>query len=159
MQRIKLTPGRIAAFSCPADKQQAFMRDSEQPGLALRATTGSKSYVFQGKLNGQVIRMTIGDPATWSLDKARKEARNLKTMVDSGRDPRQVKAEVTAADVAARQKATQEKAQALEAWQTYIQARAPKWSERYKADHAAMVRAGGETITRGKRPGMADTKQ
>lgn len=159
MQRIKLTPGRMAAFACPADKQQAFMRDSEQPGLALRATAGSKSYVFQGKLNGQVVRMTIGGLKTWSLDEARKEARRLKALVDEGRDPRQVKAEVTAADAAARRKATQDKAQALEAWQAYIQARAPKWSERYKTDHAAMVREGGETITRGKRPGMADTKQ
>lgn len=159
MQRIKLTPAKIAAFNCPADKQQVFMRDSEQPGLALRATAGSKSYIFQGKLNGQVIRMTIGDPVTWGLDQARKEARALKTMVDAGRDPRQVKAEVAAADIAARQKTAQEKAQALDAWQTYIQARASKWSDRYKADHVAMIREGGEIITRGKRPGMADKKQ
>ena len=157
MQRIKLTPSRMATFTCPADKQQAFMRDSEQPGLALRATAGSKSYVFQGKLNGQVVRMTIGDLKTWSLDEARKEARRLKGMVDEGRDPRQVKAEVTAAHVAARQKATQDKTPALEAWQAYIQARAPRWSERHKTDHESMASEGGEKITRGRRTNKEGT--
>src|SRR3546814_3321916 len=38
MQRIKLTPGRIASAVCPDGKQQAFLRDSEQPGLGLRTT-------------------------------------------------------------------------------------------------------------------------
>src|SRR3546814_6825260 len=61
MTNTKFTPGRIASFVCPAGKQQAFLRDAEQPGLGLRVTTaGAKSYIFQGKPAGQVIRMTLG---------------------------------------------------------------------------------------------------
>lgn len=156
--RTKLTPGRIAAFICPPGKQQVFLRDSEQTGLGVRATAGAKSYIFQGKLAGNVIRMTIGDPRDWSLDDARKEARRLKTLVDEGRDPRQVKAELTAADAAKRQKDKQGKAPALAAWKAYIQARAPKWGDRHKGSHEEMMREGGATITRGKRPGMSDKK-
>src|SRR3546814_5816652 len=58
--------------------------------------------------------MTIGDPATWTVDAARKEARRLKMMVDAGRDPRQVRAESVAADLAVRAKATEAKAQSFE---------------------------------------------
>src|SRR3546814_12182677 len=77
MQRIKLTPGRIASAVCPDGKQQAFLRDSEQPGLGLRTTAaGTKAFIFQAKLKGEAIRMTIGDPATWTVD-ARSEERRV----------------------------------------------------------------------------------
>src|SRR5690554_6865795 len=103
MARNNITPGRIEALTCPADKKQVFLREAS--GLGVRASAGSKSYIFQGKLAGQVIRMTIGDIQTWSLGDARKEARRLKTIIDDGRDPRIVKAEITAADAATRAKA------------------------------------------------------
>ncbi|GAA4405044.1 integrase family protein [Advenella faeciporci] len=103
--------------------------------------------------------MTIGDVETWFLDEARKEARRLKTIIDSGRDPRVIRDEAMAADAAKREKAKQEETPALEAWAAYIQARAPKWSERHKADHETMSRQGGEIITRGRRQGMPDKKE
>lgn len=159
MHRVRLTPSRIQSFSCPADKQQAFLRDAEQPGLGVRATAGAKVFIFQGKLAGQAIRMTIGDVSTWTLQDARARARELKTIIDQGRDPRQVVAETTAADMAARKKAEQDKTPALVAWEAYIKARAPRWSARHKADHEAMAREGGEAITRGRRRGMASTKE
>lgn len=118
MQRIRLTPGRIQSFSCPAGKQQAFLRDAEQPGLGVRATAGAKVFIFQGKLAGQVIRMTIGDVSTWTLQEARARARELKTAVDQGRDPRVIKAEAQAADAAKRESAKRER-QALAEAQKY----------------------------------------
>lgn len=39
------------------------------------------------------MRITIGAPATWSIDKAQAEARRLKVIIDNGQDPRQVKAD------------------------------------------------------------------
>lgn len=38
MARTKLTAGRIRDFECPAGTTQAFMWDTEAPGLAVRAT-------------------------------------------------------------------------------------------------------------------------
>ena len=158
--RIKFSNGLIREAVCPSSKQQIILRDSEQPGLGLRVTRGgAKTLIFQGKLAGNVIRMSIGDPETWSIQSARAKARELKSLVDAGRDPRQVKAEKTSADQAARERARQESAPAIEAWRSYIEARTSKWSERHRADHENMVRAGGEPIGRGKRPGIGDQKE
>ncbi|MDD3757325.1 MAG: integrase family protein [Advenella sp.] len=157
MATIKLSKTNVDRLTCPPGQKQVFLR--EAGGFGVRATANSKAYIFQGKLDGKVIRMTIGDVETWFLDEARKEARRLKTIIDSGRDPRVIRDEAMAADAAKREKAKQEETPALEAWAVYIQVRAPRWSERHKADHETMSREGGEIITRGRRQGMADKKE
>lgn len=121
--RSKLTPARINAFTCPAERAQAFLWDSEVPGLAVRATpggkntpTGKRAYIFQGYLNGSTPRLTIGDTKVWNLDGARIEARRLQSLLDQGIDPRDKKreqAELMAAEKLARAAAKQ----ALEAKQ------------------------------------------
>jgi hypothetical protein len=50
----------------------------------------SKAYIFETKLNGKTIRMTIGDPSNWGIGKAQVEASRLKVMTDQGINPRQV---------------------------------------------------------------------
>src|SRR3546814_19982744 len=86
MQRIKLTPGRIASAVCPDGKQQAFLSDSEQPGLGLRTpAAGTTDFLFQAKLTGEAIRLTIGEPETWTVDAARKAHRHLTMIVNAGR--------------------------------------------------------------------------
>ena len=97
MQRERLTPDRIRRFACPADAKQSFLWDTDAPRLAVRATTGAKSFIFEAKLNRQTIRVTIGDVKAWHLDDARAEARRLQTLVDQGTDPRQEKADKRAA--------------------------------------------------------------
>jgi len=77
MQRERLTPERIRRFTCPEGTKQVFLWDSEAPRLAVRATAGAKSYIFESKLNRQTIRVTIGDVRAWNLDDARTEARRL----------------------------------------------------------------------------------
>ena len=60
--KIKFTAGRIADFKCADGKQQAFIWSAEDKGLGVRVTVnGAKSYIFQSKVNGQSIRVTIGD--------------------------------------------------------------------------------------------------
>lgn len=59
--RVRLTAGRVSDFTCPPGKSQAFLWDSDVPTLALRATpTGRKTFVFEGRLNGATVRMSIG---------------------------------------------------------------------------------------------------
>ena len=153
MARIKLTIGRIRDFSCPVGKAQAFLWDTEAPGLAVRATPGSdvRAFIFQGLLNGKYIRTTIGDSRAWNLDDARAEARRLQNLIDQGTDPRQEKAERIATTEAKREEARREKVLALDAWSAYVEARKPRWSESHYAAHLKVAKEGGETITRGRK--------
>ncbi|MDV2116475.1 tyrosine-type recombinase/integrase [Alcaligenes faecalis] len=155
-KRVKLTAGRVRDFVCPAGKAQAFLWDSDAPGFAVRATAGAKAYIFQGRLDGKSIRVTIGDVSAWTIDKAREKARNLQIIIDDGRDPREVKAEVTAADAAKRAKAASDKAPAIDAWDKYLKARARKWSDRTLLDHQRLSDAGGKEKTRGRKKGEGD---
>jgi hypothetical protein len=100
-ERINLTAGAIERLTCPAGKQQAFMRDSEAPGLRVRVTAaGAKSFVYEAKLNRQTIRRTIGDVKLWSIEQARTEARRLAVVLDSGQDPREIERQQQAAQAA-----------------------------------------------------------
>src|SRR3989338_6622115 len=86
-----LSAGLIERLKCPEGKAQAFLRDTQSPGLRVRVTAaGAKSYVFEAKLNRQTIRRTIGDVRAWSIDDARKEANRLRVTLDGGDDPREL---------------------------------------------------------------------
>lgn len=159
MARINLTSGRIRDFT--TDKAQAFLWDSEVPGLAVRATApgkrdskGKKAFIFQGTLgNGQDVRLTIGDIRTWSIDSARAEARRLQSLIDQGVDPRQDKKDkIESAEVRRETERTAE-TPALDVWNEYIEARRAKWSESHLADHKNVSKPGGEKRTRGRRDG------
>lgn len=169
MERVRLTNERINAFACPPDKKQVFLWDSEAPGLAVRATAGAKSFIFESKLRRQTIRITLGDVRAWSLNSvwsgkgndrrevqrgAREEASRLKTIIDQGRDPRQVAADEVAAEQAKRDEAaaaklsneiTERRNQVTvgEAWAQYI-ANPPRkngktWGERHMFDHIKLM--------------------
>lgn len=148
MARINLTAGRIREFS--TDKVQAFLWDTDAPGLAVRATaSGAKAFIFQGKLAGDTIRLTIGDVKSWAIDAARAEARRLQTLLDRDIDPREEKAERLAA-VEAKHAATKRKSATVgDAWAAYIGKKQGKWSPRHLADHEKMIRQGGEKKKRG----------
>ena len=159
--RVRLTAGRVESFACPAGKSQAFLWDTEAPSLMLRATpTGRKTYAFESRLNGATIRVNIGTAADWSLGDARKRAAELKQLVDSGQDPRELEREALAAKEAKRQ---QEQAQAVtvgDLWPTYLIEGRPKrkdaFKPRYLADLQNMAAPGGEPKKRGQgltRPG------
>jgi integrase len=159
MSNMRLTLPKVESFSCPAGKNQAFLWDAEAPGLAVRVTaSGGKAYVFQSRHQGKSLRMTIGSPDVWPLsnrtDKlgagakvlhlgAREEARRLQALIDAGRDPREVKAETAAADVAARRARRRHEATVGEAWAVYGADRKEHWGARYFEDHGRMAQPGG----------------
>ncbi|WP_291981218.1 integrase family protein [Candidatus Accumulibacter sp. ACC005] len=155
-ERERLTPDRIRRKTLPAEVAQAFLWDTDAPRLAVRVTAGSKAFIFEAKLNRQTVRVTIGDVRAWNLDAARDEARRLQTMVDQGIDPRQEKADRLAAVEAKREEAKRIKAPAMEAWQAYIDVRAPRWSQSHLGDHATVSKEGGDQRTQGRRPGESD---
>ncbi|MRW86367.1 tyrosine-type recombinase/integrase [Pseudoduganella sp. FT26W] len=162
MARVAFTAGRIDAHRCGPDKAQEFIWDTEAPGLGLRATRPEAgkplpptSFIFQAKLNGKTIRVTIGDRKAWSIDAARAEARRLKVMIDSGQDPRQVKADALAAEEARREAKLAEQAAAAaaalrdsitlgDAWPIYVAERTPHWGDHQISAHRKIMQAGGE---------------
>jgi integrase len=160
MNRERLTLPRIAGFACPSGKAQAFLWDIDMPRLAVRATVaGAKSFVFEGKLDRQTIRITIGDARVWTIDSARIEARRLQTVVDQGIDPRQQRADQLAAGKSRREAARQADEPALDVWKIYVDARRSKWSARSLADHESVSKEGGEPRKRGLRKGESETVQ
>ena len=159
-KKENFTAGRVAAFKCEAGKQQSIFWDAKTPGLGLRVTSaGAKSYIFETRLNGKTLRITIGDARTWAIDKAQNEATRLKSMTDQGDDPRQIKAEKLAAAEAKRENAKNAEAPAMEAWKIYVEARSSKWSASHRAYHETVSKAGGEPRTRGRRNGESDKTQ
>ena len=159
---VELTTGAIERLTCRTDiKAQAFLRDTKAPGLRVRVTnTGTKSFVFEAKLNRQTIRRTIGDVRAWSIEEARKEANRLRVELDKGTDPREIERQKAAAEAA---EWAAEAAQAVtvgDVWPRYLAEGKPKrkdaWKPRYRADLQAMAAPGGEPKKRGTgttRPG------
>ena len=154
-ERVNLTAGAIERLTCPAGKQQAFMRDSEAPGLRVRVTSaGAKSFVYEAKLNRQTIRRTIGDVKAWSSELARTEARRLAVVLDKGQDPREIERQQQAAKAAEKAAATAKALTVGEVWPLYLENGKPKrrdaWKPRYRADLKAMAAQGGEPKKRGE---------
>lgn len=162
----ELTAGLIERLTCPQGKQQAFLRDAKAPGLRVRVTAaGAKSFVFEKKMDRQTIRRTIGNVKDWPLDapdddkdakSARREARRLAVMLDSGTDPREVERLRQAAKVAAAVQAVT----VGDVWPRYLVEGKPKRKDAFKpgylSDLKTMALAGGVKKKRGKgntRPG------
>lgn len=177
MAKVKLTAGRIANVKCDEGKAQAFLWCDTVPGLGVRVTPNStaKRYIFQAKVKGQSMRVTIGKVSAWSIEQAQAEARRLQIMIDNGKDPRQVEAEEEAAKETAKL-AKEAQAEALvhkqaieavtvrEAWQAYVTDRSasivdgkPEWGEKHRVQHDYFVQAGGVKRTRGRRPNEPET--
>jgi integrase len=160
MAKVSFTAARVNGHTCPADKSQAFIWDSKSPGLGLRVTpAGAKAYIFQGKLHGKTtIRVTIGDPRSWSIDDAQEQARKLQRLLDKGIDPRERKAEEQAAHEARQAERLRKEVTVKGAWDEYVQylrtktaakSKRPR-SERYINEHLSYVSPGGEPKKRGK---------
>ena len=160
VSRVRLTAGRVEAFACPADKSQVFLWDTDTPSLAVRATpTGRKTYVFESRLNGATIRITIGSVKDWPLDaperekdamSARREASRLATMVNSGTDPREVEKEKQTAKDAKKAAEAMQTATVGEAWTVYLAERRPFWGDVTYQDHVKIAHAGGDERKRMK---------
>ena len=151
METANFTAGRIAAYkfqpSVTGKSNQTVYWDAKTPGLGLRVTAaGAKAYIFESRLHGKTLRLTIGDVRTWSVGKAQEEATRLKALTDQGIDPRQLKADRAAADEAQRMEAKRLVVTVADAWNAYIEARRHKWSARHIADHQNLARGAGEKI-------------
>lgn len=168
-KKENFTAERVAQFKAEAGKQQSIYWDAKTPGLGLRVTAaGAKSYIFETRLHGKTIRLTIGDLRTWAIGKAQAKATEYKTLTDQGIDPRQQAAEQRAKVEAAQADAKSRTALVADAWDAYLAhqkdkmqhvhiERGKRWGARHLADHENLSQAGGEKKKRGEgltKPGV-----
>lgn len=158
MAKVKLTAGRIERHQCDDGKSQSFLWCAEVPGLGIRTTASSneKRYIFQAKVKGQTMRLTIGKVSAWSIPEAQAEARRLQVLIDQGFDPRELKVEEEAAkqQLAAeiKEQETRESVTLLSAWNDYVEERKQYWSVAHHHDHVRAMQAGGEKRVRSNKP-------
>ncbi len=151
MTKQGFTVARVEGLACEPGKQQSIYWDAKTPGFGLRATSaGAKAYIFEARLFGKTVRTTIGDIRSWELGKARAEANRLRGLIDSGIDPREHRAEQQVAHAARQAEAKRRDVSFGEAWDEYVTARKPAWSERHHQDHLQHSDEGGKPKKRGK---------
>ncbi len=160
--RENFTAGRIADFRCEPSKQQTIYWDGKTPGLGVRVTSnGVKSYIFEARLHGKTVRITLGSPDSWPLETqwrkdpetgerlehrrgAREEAQRLKALTDQGIDPRELAAERKAQSEAKRVKNLRNGLLVSDAWEVYLKHHARRWGARHMRDHVNLAQAGGK---------------
>lgn len=151
MSKQNLTAARVESLQCELGKQQTIYWDAKTPGFGLRVTiAGARAYIFESRLFGKTIRLTIGDARAWDLGRARTEAARLKTLIDDGKDPREARAQQQAAHEARQAEARRRDVTFGDAWDEYVESRKPFWSERHYNDHLQHADEGGKPKKRGK---------
>lgn len=149
--KTNFTAQRVQTFQCAVGKDQSFFWDAKTPGLAVRVTAnGARSYVFESRLFGKTLRITIGSVKTWALGQAQTEATRLRILVDKGEDPRKEREDRFIAVEAARREAKRQSVTLAEVWSNYIEERRQYWSELHYRDHIDLSRPGGEVKKRGR---------
>lgn len=84
---MKLTKSNVERAPVP-DTGQAFYRDDQLKGFALRVTArGVKSFVVEKRIHGRVKRKTLGRFGELTADQARKAAQKFLGEVATGLDP------------------------------------------------------------------------
>lgn len=88
---MKLTKLRVEGLLAPTSGQALYW-DNELRGFGVRvSSTGKRSYIAQGRVQGKTRRVTIGPHGRWTCEEARKEARELLRDMDRGVDPQVTK--------------------------------------------------------------------
>ncbi|WP_228151406.1 Arm DNA-binding domain-containing protein [Acinetobacter tandoii] len=113
-----------------------FYWDLDTSGLSVRVTKNeNRSYIFQSRISGKSLCVTIGDVNVWLLDDARKESRRLQQLCDQGIDSRRSKAEQDQKNDEHHQSKLNEKITFGDVFAEYVDANKHLWSERHLRDH------------------------
>ncbi len=93
MPRMKLTAAAVEKIKPPPTGQVEYF-DQHLPSFGLRVSyKGTKSWFLMTRVEGKLIRMTLGKAPAIPLAEARDEGRRLINLAASGKDPRLEKIE------------------------------------------------------------------
>lgn len=87
---VGLTKKLIDMTPCP-EEGQAFLRDKNTPGFAVRLTPKQKTFILEKRIKGQMRRITIGQYGPLTVDQAREKAIDYIYQIIKGDDPAQGK--------------------------------------------------------------------
>jgi integrase len=154
-KKFSFTHDRVSKCICLDGRDRTIYSDTKEPGLKLCVyANGKKSYVFEAKLSGKTIRISLGDLRTLSITDARKRAKELHAQINQGIDPRQAKKRLIAEQEVASRIQKAEKARGelvvLDAWEEYLKHHANRWGQRHMKDHLNLSQSGGKNKKRGK---------
>lgn len=152
LMKLKFTTTKVLKLEKPSDrKNQIFYWDLDTSGLSVRVTQNeNRSYIFQSRVSGKSLRITIGDVSIWSLDDARKESRRLQQLCDQGIDPRRNRAEENQRNDKYSKATQNEKITFGQVFNEYIEANKERWSAKHLKDHIDLSHRGGKQKIRGK---------
>jgi integrase len=95
--RFKLTTASVRERCRPPEEGEVtaggrqvlyrFYWDTELRGFALVVGARTRTFIVQKDVRGRSVRVTIGRLGAWTVDQARKRARELVVQMDSGVDP------------------------------------------------------------------------
>jgi hypothetical protein len=86
-QSVKLTKTVVEQCPLPATGQ-AFLRDSQLPGFALRVTArGTRAFIVEKRINARVRRITLGRFGELTVEEARRKAKITLGQIAFGTDP------------------------------------------------------------------------
>ncbi|MGH8630031.1 MAG: Arm DNA-binding domain-containing protein, partial [Burkholderiales bacterium] len=84
---VKLTKSAIDRLAPPATGQ-AFYRDSELKGFALRMTaSGARAFVLEKRIDGRPKRLTLGRYGELTVEQARRQAQKFLGQLAMGENP------------------------------------------------------------------------
>lgn len=85
---MNITQKTVAALALPAGKTDHIAFDDRLPGFGVRVRQGrGKTYVFQARLGGRQLRMTLGSVGAMKAEAARATAERYHAAVREGRNP------------------------------------------------------------------------
>lgn len=86
MPNIKITKRELDTIPLCKQGKQAFYWDIELKGFGVCVGQTGKTFIIQKDINGKTRRVKIGKYGTWTIDEARREARERLLMLDKGID-------------------------------------------------------------------------
>lgn len=86
--KTKLTQAIVKALQPIPGKAQADIWDAEQPGFGVRiGSSGIKTFFVMSRVNGRLVRATVGKFPTLNVDEARKKAKRHLIEMEDGKNP------------------------------------------------------------------------
>jgi hypothetical protein len=93
MACLKLTSAAVKRIKPPASGQADYF-DKLLPSFGLRVShSGTKAWFVMTRVNGRLIRVTLGRCQAIDLSAARENARSVIQAAEAGLDPRQIEEE------------------------------------------------------------------
>jgi len=87
--RHVLTDKQIEKAKPTPPRGRSLLWDAVAPSLALRVTDhGHKSFIVQRRVNGRMVKLTLGTYPALPLTEAREKARDALKEMARGKDPR-----------------------------------------------------------------------